>query len=74
MTAITPEQARSYLDRWKAVGDREAKEWRNSSVETRLRQVSALISSRGMFKDRDQALQVSEVRARWAKIRSASHG
>ncbi len=75
MTLITPKQALGYLDRWKSVRDREADEWRKSSMETRLRQISALVSSRSLFgADQEREGRIAEVRARWATIRQASNG
>ena len=49
MTAITPEQARAFLDRWKMVREAEADELRASSMELRWRQLSALVGSRQLF-------------------------
>lgn len=75
MTVITTQQAQSYLDRWKSVRDREADEWRKSSMETRFRQISALVSSRSLFgQDQDREGRVAKVRERWARIRKASNG
>jgi hypothetical protein len=72
MTAITPEQARAFLDRWEMVREMEADELRASSMDLRLRQLSALVGSRQLF-DADPKPErgVEEVRERWARIRRA---
>jgi len=75
MASITPKQAQSYLDRWRMVADREVDIWRASSMETRLRQLSTLLDSRGLFfEDPDRKRGIAEVRKRWARIRQASNG
>jgi hypothetical protein len=72
VTSITPEQARAFLDRWKMVREVEAAEHRDSSMETRLRQLSALVCSRQLFDvDPDRERRAEEVRKRWAQIRKA---
>jgi hypothetical protein len=70
MTSITPKQARAFLDRWKMVREPGANELRDSSMETRLRQLSDLVGSRQLFTvDADRERGVAEVRERWARIR-----
>jgi hypothetical protein len=72
MTSITPKQARAFLDRWKMIRELGADELRDSSLETRLRQLSALVGSRQLFNvDADRERRVAEVRERWARIRKA---
>jgi hypothetical protein len=75
MTAITPKQARAFLDRWKLVREAEANELGMNSMELRLRQLGALVGSRQLFDDdptRERG--VMEVRERWAQIRKAFDG
>lgn len=75
MSSITSQEALNYLDRWKSVRDREVVEWRKSSMETRLRQISALISSRDLFaEDASRQVRNAEVSERWARIREAANG
>jgi hypothetical protein len=72
MTSITPKQARAFLDRWKMVRELGADELRESSMETRWRQLNALVGSRELFDaDPDRERRVEAVRERWAKIRKA---
>jgi hypothetical protein len=72
MTLIAPKQVRAFLDRWKMVRESGADELRNSSMETRMRQLSALVGSRRLFNvDADRERRVTEVRERWARIRKA---
>jgi hypothetical protein len=72
MSSITPKQARAFLDRWNMVRESGADQLRDSSMETRLRRLSALVGSRQLFSvDADRERRVAEVRARWARIRKA---
>ena len=69
---VNPEQARSYLDRWKLVQEVEAQELRHTSMEIKARQLAALMSSRSLFReDRERQGEVDMVRARWLQIRGA---
>jgi len=72
MVAITPEQAREYLDRWRLVREAELEELRSTSMEMKLRQLSVLMASHDLFPP-DPAREglAAEVRDRWARIREA---
>jgi len=73
MSAITPKDAHAYLDRWSAVKDLETEALRKTSMETKARQLSALMLSRKLFgQDPERESGVREVRERWARIRQAS--
>ena len=72
MTAITPEQALEYLERWKLVRKAEAEELRTTSMDTKLQQLTVLMASRSLFPDDcHRERQVGVIRARWAQIRKA---
>jgi hypothetical protein len=72
MSSVTPKQARLYLERWDLVEAFELEQLRNTSIETKARQLSALMASRDLFgEDVDRDTGVREVRERWARIRRA---
>lgn len=75
VTRITPKQAKSYLDRWKLVSEAEAEEVRRTPMETKLRQLAALMASRHLFApepDREGAVRL--VRERWTRLRQTLGG
>jgi hypothetical protein len=75
MGSVTPEDARRYLERWALVEEREIAELRKTSIETKSRQLSALMVARDLFgKDPDREKGVREVRERWDRIRRALGG
>jgi hypothetical protein len=72
MSSITPEQAQSYIERWRLVREAEDAQLRRSSLETKLRQLAALMQARsafGVHPERDAEIEM--VRERWARIRRA---
>jgi len=72
MALFTPVQAHAYRDRWAAVEEFERNELRNTSIETKLSQLSALMASRDLFAaDPEREKGVVEVRERWAQLRKA---
>jgi hypothetical protein len=72
---MTPEQARSYFERWKLVGEVEAAELQRTSMDTKLRQLAALMASRRVFgPEPDREEQIELVRERWARLRQALGG
>lgn len=72
MATLTPEEAMSYLNRWKLVREVEAQELSNSSFDTRLQQLSVLMASRELFpQDPNREAMVQTVRDRWIRIRQA---
>jgi hypothetical protein len=72
---MTPEQARSYFERWKLVGEVEAAELQRTSMDTKLRQLAALMASRRVFgPEPDRGEQIELVRERWARLRQALGG
>jgi len=73
MAEITPEEARAYLERYRLLEKAEVSALRRTSMETRLRQLSALMSSRDVFgADPEREREIEVVRARWARLRQAS--
>lgn len=75
MAAMTPEQARGYIQRWTLVREFEAAELRHTSVETKLRQLAALMASRHLFgPEPDRERQILEVRDTWARLRQVLGG
>ncbi len=75
MTSITREQAHAFLARWKLVRQAQTQELRETSIETKARQLSTLMASRDLFPpDPDRELQVEAVRERWARIHRALDG
>jgi hypothetical protein len=75
MAAITPEEARAYFRRWELVRDVEASELRRTPMETKLRQLAALMASRHVFgPEPDREAETRVVRERWARLRRALSG
>jgi len=75
MSSVTPEDARQYLERWKLVEEREITELRNTPIDTKARQLAALMASRHLFgDDPDRERGVREVQARWARLRKVLGG
>jgi len=75
MAAITPAEARAYLRRWELVKEIELIELRRTSMDVKLRQLSALMASRGLFgPDPEREKGVLLVRERWACLRQALGG
>jgi hypothetical protein len=75
MAAITPTEARAYFKRWELVKEIELVELRRTSMDVKLRQLSALMASRDLFgvdPERENGVQL--VRDRWACLRQASRG
>jgi hypothetical protein len=72
LSAITPEQARAYLERWDLVGDAEAVELRRTPMAIKIRQLEALMAAHDAFGDdpwREE--EIESVRERWAGLRRA---
>lgn len=70
MPAITPDEARAFLGRWKLVREQEILELRCASMETKFRQLSAFLASRQIFAmDPDRESDAQAVRERWVKLR-----
>jgi hypothetical protein len=75
MTTITREEAQAYLRRWELVKEVEADELRHTTMETKFRQLSALMASRHLFaKESAREAEVKIVRERWARLRLALGG
>jgi hypothetical protein len=72
MAAITPAEAQAYCKRWELLDEIELIELRRTSMDVELRQLSALMASRGLFgvdPEREKGVQL--VRDRWACLRQA---
>jgi hypothetical protein len=75
MADITPEQARAYLERFALLEEMQAAELRRASVQSRFKQLSALMSSRHAFgAEADRERDLALVRERWARLRQALGG
>jgi hypothetical protein len=70
---MTPEDAHQYLERWRMVEERELTELRQMPIETKARQLSALMASQELFgEDPGRKAGVLEIRARWARLRKGT--
>ncbi len=75
MAAISPTEAEAYFQRWELVREIELIELRRASMDVKLRQLSALMSSRQVFGvDPDRESGVQQVRDRWMYLRQALGG
>ena len=75
MAVITPAEALAYFRRWELVRDAEARELTRTSMETKIKQLAALMASRHVFgPEPDREAQVQVVRERWARLRRALSG
>ncbi|HEY4970748.1 MAG TPA: hypothetical protein VII35_12645 [Steroidobacteraceae bacterium] len=75
MVEITPTEAQAYFKRWELVKEVDLIELRRTSMDVKLRQLSALMASRGLFgvdPERENGVQL--VRDRWARLRQALGG
>ena len=75
MASITPAEAQAYFERWELVKEVELAELRRTSMDTKLRQLSALMASRSLFgvdPERENGTQL--VRDRWARLWQALGG
>jgi hypothetical protein len=75
MSELTPEQALAYLMRFEILDAARAVERSRSTIQSRFKQLSALMSSRHAFgvealRERDVEL----VRKRWARLKQALDG
>jgi hypothetical protein len=75
MATMTPEEARAYLKRWDLVSAAQVAELRRTTMETKLRQLTALMASRHLFApEPEREAQVRDVRDIWARLRQALGG
>lgn len=75
MAKLTRQQAQSYASRWTLVRDAEVAELRFTPMETKFKQLAALMASQDAFgSDPDREEQIREVRERWARVRQALSG
>jgi hypothetical protein len=75
MASITPAEAQAYFERWELVKEIELAELRRTSMDTKLRQLSALMASRSLFgvdPERENGMRL--VRDRWARLWQALGG
>jgi hypothetical protein len=74
MATITPDEAHAYADRWAVMEAFELEELRRTTIETKLLQLTALMSSRDLFAhDPEREKGVLEVRERWIRLRHLLH-
>ncbi|MBI1732177.1 MAG: hypothetical protein HYR49_05335 [Gammaproteobacteria bacterium] len=72
MAQVTPAEVRDYLAGLALAGEHEIEELRNTPVETKLRQIWALLGSVALFEDSAQReAGVCEARERWARLHRA---
>ena len=72
MKRIHSDEATTFRERWAMVTRQEERELRETAVETKFRQFSALFASCGLFaEDALAAAERAEVRERWCRIRAA---
>jgi hypothetical protein len=75
MAAMTPAEAQAYCNRWELVEEIELIELRRTSMDIKLRQLSALMASRALFAvDPERENGVQLVRDRWARLWQALGG
>ena len=75
MASITPAEAQAYCERWDLVKEIELVELRRTSMDAKLRQLSALMASRSLFgadPEREHGTQL--VRDRWTHLWQALGG
>jgi len=69
MARITPAEAHAYFNRWELVKEIKLAELRGTSMDSKLRQVSALMASRSLFAaDPERERGVQLVRDRWERL------
>jgi len=72
MSAISPEHAKAYLERWELVRQAEAAELQRTALAVKFRQLAALVASSGLFGDEPKrAQEIEVVRERWSRLRKA---
>lgn len=72
---MSNEDAQAYLARWRLVREAELAELRRTPMDIKLRQLAALMASRGLFNaDPDSDLQAQQVRERWVRLRQVLGG
>jgi hypothetical protein len=72
MKRIHSEDAAAFRERWAMVARQEERELRETPIETKFRQLSALFASRGLFADDAQAAaERARLQERWSYIRAA---
>jgi len=75
MASITPTEAQAYFKRWDLVKEIELAELRRTSMDTKLRQLSALMASRNLFRvDPERENGVQLVRDQWTRLWRALGG
>src|SRR6266705_5992064 len=78
MDAITPEEARAYFRRWELLREEEARQLARTPMETKLRQLAALMASRhhfGVDPDREAGVEaVRELPIRGEQLAHAHEG
>lgn len=73
MVEITPEEAHEFLQRYRLLDEAKRSALRHESMETRLRQLSALMAARHVFgADPAREGEVEIVRARRARLQQAA--
>ena len=69
MVPITADEAEEYCRRWELLDEIELAALRRGSTATKLRQLSTLMASRGLFGvDPERERDLQPVRERWARL------
>ena len=72
MAAILPSELNAFVERWKLSRERDVFELRRTSMDIKLRQLSALMASRHIFgADPVREREALAVSARWRALRAA---
>jgi len=75
MVPITPAEALAYSRRWEMVKEMEGAELRRTPMDAKVRQLSALMASRGLFGvDSEREIGVQRVRDQWTRLWQALRG
>ena len=69
---MTPEQVRAFFERWRLLREVEAEELRRTPLDSKLRQLAALMESRtALGFDPQREAETQAVRERWEAIKKA---
>jgi hypothetical protein len=75
MKRVDSDEAAAWRERWAMVARQEARELRETPIQTKFRQFSALFASRRLFdEDAQAAAEKAAVHDRWSRIRAALNG
>lgn len=71
---MTREEARAWKERWRAMRELEIEELRNTPMETKFRQLAAMMQSARVLGWRTSTPEeIERVRRLWVRLKSAVH-